>query len=111
MATPTLPDEFFSIAELQATAGSPQRARIIAWLISSRVPHVIGLHGWPLVYRDRLLPQHYSEAQNASPTQTFDFSAIHATRRTPALRCQQRPATGNDPARARRINPVLLPAS
>ena len=88
MATPTLPDEFFSITELQRLAGSPQRARIIAWLISSRVPHIIGLHGWPLVYRDRLLPQHNSEAQNASPTPAFDFSAIHAPRRPSAMRCQ-----------------------
>lgn len=86
MSAPDLPAEFFSVAELIRTAGSPQRKRVIAWLSGNHVPHVVGLHGWPLVYRSNLLPQPRPEAQNDSPTQTFDFAAIHATRRTPAIR-------------------------
>lgn len=85
MPTPTLPDEFFSVAEIQEISGRRQRARIIAWLETSRIPHIIGRHGWPLVYRDRLLPQPNREAQNDSLISTFNFAAIHATRRPPSI--------------------------
>lgn len=86
MSTPAFPAEFFRLDELQAMAGSPQRARIIAWLKANRIPHVTGLHGYPLVYRANLLPGAPAEAQNVQPAPVFDFSAIHAPRRTPTHR-------------------------
>lgn len=82
---PTLPAEFFAIDELQRLAGSPQRARIIKWLHNNKVRHVVGIHGWPLVYRTNLLPHSETKAQNDDPTQ-FDFTAAHATSRTTTLR-------------------------
>lgn len=88
MPTPILPDNFFSIAEIQHLSGRKQRARIIAWLSENRVPHIIGRHGWPLVYRDRLLPQTSSEAQNATPPSPFNFAAIHAPRRPSSVSLQ-----------------------
>lgn len=84
--TPELPDEFFSIAELQKSIGSPQRGRIIRWLKNNNVQHLIGLHGWPLVYRAQLLPHQPSEAQNDSPVYDIDFSGIYGTRRQTAYR-------------------------
>lgn len=86
MNTPTLPAEFFSIAELQAIAGSPQRCRVIEWIKNNKVAHVIGLHGWPVIYRTHLLPQQPTEAQNASPANLFDYSAAHASRRSSSQR-------------------------
>lgn len=83
--TPELPAEFFSIAELQKLAGSPQRGRIIKWLADSKVQYVIGLHGWPLVYRTRLLPYQPSEVQNDSPS-NFDFNGIYGASRKTSLR-------------------------
>ena len=80
--TPTLPPEFFSPAELGAMAGTPQRGRIVAWLRDCGIPHVIGLHRWPLVYRTRLLPTTALEEQNERPK--FDFSAARATSRKTA---------------------------
>ncbi|MDA8093384.1 MAG: DUF4224 domain-containing protein [Betaproteobacteria bacterium] len=76
---PRLPPEFFSVAELQALSGATQRARLIQWLKGARVLHVVGLHGWPMVYRTNLLPNSGNEAHNALPA--FDFSAAHATSR------------------------------
>ncbi|WP_366524849.1 DUF4224 domain-containing protein [Ferrovum sp.] len=71
-----MPPEFFSIPELQTLSGAVQRARIIGWLASARVLHVVGLHGWPMVYRTNLLPDAKQEAQNGGPT--FDFTAAYA---------------------------------
>lgn len=78
--TPALPDEFFSIAELQAMAGSPQRTLVAAWLRECNVPHVIGRHGWPIVYRTKLLPES-AEASHNADTNSFDFKAARATSR------------------------------
>lgn len=80
--TPTLPPEFFSPAELSALSGTPQRARVIAWLKDCGIPHVIGLHRWPLVYRDRLLPQSHTQEHNERPK--FNFSAARAPSRKTA---------------------------
>lgn len=88
--TPTLPPEFFAISELIALAGTPQRGRLLGWLREARVAHVIGLHGWPLVYRHALLPGPQlpapgEPANNDGPA--FDFGALsHATRRPAAQR-------------------------
>lgn len=85
--TPSFPPEFFQFDELVRLSGSPQRARIIHWMVENRIPHVIGMHGYPLVYRTNLLPAAPEAAQNAQSEPTFDFSAaIHAPRRTPAHR-------------------------
>lgn len=84
--TPTLPPEFFTIPELQAMSGRKQRAGILGWLGAAKIQYVTGLHGWPMVYRTLLLPKSTQEAQNDAIL--FDFSAAHATRRTPARRKQ-----------------------
>ena len=83
---PELPAEFFSIAELQKLAGSPQRGRIIKWLALNKVQHVTGLHGWPLVYRTLLLPHQPPEVQNDSPPKTFDATGLYGTSRKTSLR-------------------------
>lgn len=79
---PALPPDFFQPAELQAITGRKQRAHILQWLKNSGIPHVVGLHGWPMVYRSNMLPQQGKEAQNDHPI--FDFSAAHATSRKAA---------------------------
>lgn len=80
---PSLPNEFFSIPELQATSGFQQRAHIAAWLRDSNVPHVVGRHGWPVVYRTKLLPERAEASENADTNQ-FDFKAARAPSRKTA---------------------------
>ena len=75
------PAEFFSIDELATLAGSPQRARIIGWLNAARVPHVVGLHGWPLVYRTKLLAREDQQEEAKRPELVFDASGLYGTKR------------------------------
>ncbi len=75
---PSAPPEFFTPAELEAMLGHG-RKRVIAALDAAGVPYVPGRLGWPLVYRDRLLPAEPREDHNAdSAKPELDFAAIHA---------------------------------
>ncbi|MDB5813520.1 MAG: hypothetical protein JWN23_637 [Rhodocyclales bacterium] len=84
---PVLPQEFFSIAELVAMLGPQRRDGLIGLLKAANVSFVVGRHGWPLVYRDRLLPGTEASEQD-STTPSFNFDAIHAASRTSAHRRQ-----------------------
>lgn len=53
-------------------AGTPQRSLIVQWLKDAHVPFIVGRHGWPLVYRDKMLPMSATEARNEEPE--FDYS-------------------------------------
>lgn len=85
---PKLPPEFFQVQELINALGPQRRAGLIELLKASNVSFVVGQHGWPLVYRDRLLPSgaHVDQDTSPAPAQPFDFTAIHAPSRTPAHR-------------------------
>ncbi len=87
-AHPTLPLEFFSIAELVGMLGPQRRDGLIQVLKEANVSFVVGRHGWPLVYRDKLLPATVTIETSLSEVPTFNFDAIHATSRTPAHRRQ-----------------------
>lgn len=75
---PVLPAEFFQPEELRALAGTPQRSRVIAWLVERRIHHHVGRHGWPIVYRNGLLQTQPESPQNEQPA--FDFIAARASR-------------------------------
>lgn len=83
---PALPDEFFSIAELVGALGPSRRDGLIQVLKEAKVSFIVGRHGWPLVYRERLLPASDTQEQSVTPAPTHNFDAIHAASRTPAHR-------------------------
>ena len=85
MKTPTFPPEFFSPSELSAMAGTPQYSKVIEWLKAANITFVIGRHGWPLVYRQKLIPT-LGEAQNATTEFNFEAARHGPTSRTTAHR-------------------------
>lgn len=83
MSHPALPPEFFQVAELIALSDRTRRADICAWLREAGIAHVVGRHGWPLVYRDKLLPGTATKAQTEP---AFNYSAANASRRPAPIR-------------------------